>query len=65
MTTRRVDIAPSPGSYGWAGGFSTAFTVDRAEDMIAILLIQRLMSGPHDTALYRDFLNLAYRAIED
>jgi CubicO group peptidase (beta-lactamase class C family) len=65
VIVRRDDIAASPGSYGWAGGFGTVFTVDPAEDMAAIFLIQRLMSGPDDTAINRDFLTLAYRAIDD
>lgn len=65
VTTRRDSIFASPGSYGWTGGFGTIFIADPAEDMVAILLIQRLMSGPDDTAIHQDFLTLAYQAIDD
>jgi CubicO group peptidase (beta-lactamase class C family) len=65
VITCRDGIALSPGSYGWNGGFGTSFLVDPAEDMIVILLIQRLMRGPNDVAINRDFLTLAYRAIDD
>jgi CubicO group peptidase (beta-lactamase class C family) len=65
VTTRRDDIAASPGSYGWSGGFGTSFIVDPLEDMVAVFLIQRLMSGPNDAALNQDFFTLAYQAIDD
>jgi CubicO group peptidase (beta-lactamase class C family) len=65
VTTRRNGVAPSPGSYGWMGGFGTSFCIDPREDMVAILLIQRLMSGPNDTDIANDFLTLAYQAIDD
>jgi CubicO group peptidase (beta-lactamase class C family) len=65
IVTRRDDVAASPGSYTWMGGFGTSFIVDPAEDMIAIFLIQRLMSGPNDVGLNQDFFTLAYQAIDD
>jgi CubicO group peptidase (beta-lactamase class C family) len=65
VVTRRDDIAASPGSYAWMGGFGTSFIVDPAEDMVAIFLVQRLMSGPSDTSLNQDFFTLAYQAIDD
>jgi CubicO group peptidase (beta-lactamase class C family) len=65
VITLRDNIASSPGSYGWNGGFGTTFIADPAEEMVAILLIQRLMSGPDDAALNLDFLTLAYQAIDD
>jgi CubicO group peptidase (beta-lactamase class C family) len=46
-------------------GFGTSFIVDPAEDMVAIFLVQRLMSGPSDTSLNQDFFTLAYQAIDD
>jgi CubicO group peptidase (beta-lactamase class C family) len=51
--------------YGWDRGFGTTFIVDPAEDMVAILLTQRLMRGADDPALNNDFLTLAYQAIGD
>ena len=64
VMTRRDPTGANPGSYGWAGGFGTTFTVDPAADMVAILLIQRLMRGADDTALNEEFLTLAYQAID-
>jgi CubicO group peptidase (beta-lactamase class C family) len=65
VITCRDDVAASPGRYGWDGGFGTTFIADAAEEMVAILLTQRLMRGSDDTAIFRDFLTLAYQAIDD
>lgn len=65
VITRRTEIAASPGCYGWSGGFGTIFIADPAENMVAILLIQRLMTGANDLAINQDFLTLAYEAIDD
>ena len=65
VVTRRDGIAASPGCYGWTGGFGTTFIADPAEEMVAILLIQRLMRSADDTAIDQDFLTLAYQAIDD
>ncbi len=50
MITRRDSLSMSPGSYGWVGGFGTAWCNDPREDMIAIRMIQRLMTGPAEGA---------------
>jgi CubicO group peptidase (beta-lactamase class C family) len=65
VTVRRGVIGPNVGSYGWNGGYGTTFIVDPTEDMTAILLTQRLMRGPDDTAINDQFLTLAYAAIDD
>jgi len=65
VVTRRDPNGANPGSYGWAGGFGTSFIVDPAADMVAILLVQRLMRSPDDSALNEEFLTLAYQAISD
>jgi CubicO group peptidase (beta-lactamase class C family) len=64
VVTRRDPTGAHPGSYGWSGGFGTSFIVDPAADLVAILLVQRLMRGPNDMALNEEFLTLAYQAIE-
>jgi CubicO group peptidase (beta-lactamase class C family) len=63
--TGRDPIFASPGQYGWMGGFGTSFVVDPAENVVAILMLQRLMAGPNDTKISDDFLTLAYQAIDD
>jgi CubicO group peptidase (beta-lactamase class C family) len=50
---------------GWSGGFGTNFILDPVADMVAILLVQRLMRGPDDSAINEEFLTLAYQAIDD
>jgi CubicO group peptidase (beta-lactamase class C family) len=65
VTTRPAGVAASPGSYGWVSGFGTSWHDDPREDMVAILRIQRLMTGPASTDINADFLTLAYQAIDD
>ncbi|HLZ55341.1 MAG TPA: serine hydrolase domain-containing protein, partial [Ktedonosporobacter sp.] len=61
VVTRRDDLASVPGRYGWDGGLGTSWFCDPKEDLIGIVLTQRLY--PLD--LYRDFWTLAYQAIDD
>ena len=65
VTTRRDGVAASPGSFGWDGGFGTSWCTDPHEDMVAILLIQRLMTSPTSGDINSDFWTLAYQAIDD
>lgn len=65
VTTARAGLGLSPGSYGWIGGFETAWFNDPQEDLTAIVLLQRVMSGPDSHRLVRDVLTLAYAAIDD
>jgi CubicO group peptidase (beta-lactamase class C family) len=65
VITRRDGIALSPGSFGWDGGFNTSGYADPHEDMVAILLVQRLMNSPVPSDFYADFWTLAYQAIAD
>jgi len=65
VTTRRDGLAPSPGSYGWMGGFGTSWWTDPREDLVAVVLIQRLMTGPNDVTINADFATLAYQALDD
>ncbi len=65
VITRRDGVGPSSGSFGWDGGFHTSCYVDPHEDMVAILLAQRLMTSPTPSDFYADFWTLAYQAIDD
>ena len=49
----------SAGSFGWAGGFNSVFWVDPAEDLIGVVMSQRLM----DMGFLNGFRTLAYQAI--
>jgi CubicO group peptidase (beta-lactamase class C family) len=65
VITRRTDLCTTPGRYGWDGGFGTSAHVDPAEDMIGILMTQRMMEGPQPPRVFRDFWTSAYQAIDD
>jgi CubicO group peptidase (beta-lactamase class C family) len=65
VVTARNDICANPGSYGWSGGLGTHFTIDPAEGLIAIMLTQKMMTGPDDGAIGRDLFTLAHAAFDD
>lgn len=46
VVTRRDNIGPSLGAYGWDGGFGTSWRNDPREDMTVIFLSQRMMTAP-------------------
>jgi len=62
--TRRDGIGPSPGSYGWDGGFGTSWRSDPHEGLIAILMTQRLYDWTVER-IHADFQTLVYQAIDD
>ena len=64
IVTRRTGHA-SVGSYGWAGGLGTVWDNDPAEDLIGIVLTQRMFTSPRLPAYCRDFWTTAYQAIDD
>ena len=65
VSTAHDGLGPEPGSYGWIGGFTTALRSAPAEDAVAILLTQRLMSGPALPAVIADFWTHTCQAIDD
>ena len=48
IITRRDDVAGVPGRYGWDGGYGTSAYVDPREDMVAILMTQRVLDAPKE-----------------
>jgi CubicO group peptidase (beta-lactamase class C family) len=64
VRTRRTQLGPSVGSYGWNGGHGTVWYNDPAEDMTALLMIQRAYE-PQSLSMRLDFLTAAYQAIDD
>ena len=64
VRTRRTHLGPSAGSYGWNGGYGTIWYNDPAEDMTAILMIQRAAGRP-TLPIFLDFFTAAYQAIDD
>lgn len=62
---RRDEIEMSPGRFGWDGGYGTSAYADPAEDLIGILMTQRMMDSPTMPLHFRDFWTSAYAAIDD
>lgn len=60
VVTAPDDISPTPGRFGWWGGFGTTFWADPATDTVALLFTQRMMSGADDTAMSEAFLRHAF-----
>ncbi len=65
INTRRDDLAASPGRYGWDGGYGTSWYVDPKEDLIGILMTQRLWDATGIPKVLLDFWTSAYQAIDD
>jgi CubicO group peptidase (beta-lactamase class C family) len=63
VRTRRTDLGPSVGSYGWTGYYGTAWSSDPAEDLTAILVIQR--NDPPPWPIRVEFMTAAYQALDD
>jgi CubicO group peptidase (beta-lactamase class C family) len=65
VDTRHDDLA-TPGRYGWDGGYGTSCWVDPVEELIGILLTQRVWDEPIAPPMaIRDFWTSAYQAIDD
>jgi CubicO group peptidase (beta-lactamase class C family) len=65
IVTRRDDLAATPGRYGWDGGYGTSWYVDPKEELIGILMTQRVWDSPNPPSVLLDFWTSTYRAIDD
>jgi CubicO group peptidase (beta-lactamase class C family) len=65
IVTRRDDLAAVPGRFGWDGGYGTSWYCDPEEDLVGILMTQRLWDSPRAPDVQRDFWTSAYQAIDD
>lgn len=63
--TRRDTLAGVPGRFGWDGGYGTSAYMDPKEDMVAILMTQRLWDSPRGPDVAADFWTAVYQAIDD
>ncbi|MEV0728313.1 serine hydrolase domain-containing protein [Polymorphospora sp. NPDC050346] len=64
MVTARDDISAGPGRYGWDGGYGTSWASDPREELIGIVLTQRLATA-EPSPVHADFWTTAYAAIDD
>jgi len=65
IDTRRDNLRQTPGRYGWDGGYGTSWYVDPTEELIGILLTQRVWDEFPIPKVYIDFWTAAYAAIDD
>jgi CubicO group peptidase (beta-lactamase class C family) len=65
VITRRDDLARSVGTFGWDGGYGTSWYADPKENMVGILMTQRVWDSPVAPAVNLDFWTSAYQAIDD
>ncbi len=65
VALRRTGVSVSPGRFGWAGGTGTSGYTDPSEELIGVLLTQRLVGSPEPELVFDDFWTLAYQAIDD
>lgn len=64
VVTQRDDLSSAPGRFGWDGGYGTSGYSDPEEDLVGILMTQRL-AGPHSPGIDLDFWTSVYGAIDD
>ena len=65
VVTRRDDCGAVPGRFGWDGGLGTSWYSDPSEDMVGILMTQRLLDLASPRSISPDFWTSAYQAIDD
>jgi len=65
INTRRDKLWAVPGRFGWDGGLGTSGYSDPTEDLVGILLTQRMMESPEPPRIFVDFWTSAYQAIDD
>jgi CubicO group peptidase (beta-lactamase class C family) len=65
VRTRRTQLGPSVGSYGWSGYYGTAWYNDPVEDMTAIFIMQRAHAGDQSLPMWHDLWTAVYQAIDD
>lgn len=65
VVTQHNDLAWSPGRFGWDGGLGTSGHTDPKEELIGILMTQKMWDSPAPPRVVADFWTSAYAAIDD
>jgi CubicO group peptidase (beta-lactamase class C family) len=65
IRTRRTHLGPSVGSYGWSGFYGTGWYNDPAEDMTAIVFMQRAEMGDQLLPMWSDIWTAVYQSIDE
>ena len=64
VVSERTGLA-SPGAFGWDGGYTTSGHSDPEEEMVGILMTQRVAGNEVSGMIHRDFWTSTYQAIDD
>ncbi|MGB6452276.1 MAG: serine hydrolase domain-containing protein [Steroidobacteraceae bacterium] len=65
VVIKRDGVSTSPGQFGWSGAFGTQWFSDPREQLVALLMIQRLDIGATAAGIRPDFSTSVYQAIDD
>lgn len=65
VITERDDLAAVPGRFGWNGGLGASGYSDPKEDLVGILMTQRLMGSPDPPRVFREVWTSTYQVIDD
>jgi CubicO group peptidase (beta-lactamase class C family) len=65
VVTQPDVVAAPPGRYGWNGGLGTSWWSDPKEDLVAIIMTQRMFESAVPPNVCLDFWTSAYQAIDD
>ncbi|MFC5650973.1 hypothetical protein ACFPYJ_18030 [Paenibacillus solisilvae] len=58
-------MSATPERFGWNGGIGTSAYSDPKEEMVGILMTQRIMDSPTSPRIFADFWTSVYQAIDD
>lgn len=61
----RDNLWRTPRRFGWDGGYGTTAYTDPEEDLIGVLMTQRMMDSPEPPRVFTDFWTSVYRAMAD
>ena len=65
IVTRNDTPALQPGAYGWDGGLGSVWANDPREDIVAIMLTQKMWDSPQPPPVRSDFFTFVYAALDD
>jgi CubicO group peptidase (beta-lactamase class C family) len=63
--TRRDELWAVPGRFGWDGGYGTSAYTDPREELIGVLMTQRMMDSPAPPRVFTDFWTVVYQGVAD
>ena len=58
-----ITEGPSPGAFGWDGGLGTSWLVDPKNDLVVIVLTQRVWETSTPSAVHGDLQAAALAAV--